>query len=299
MSATARLSPKRHTKTWDFFIAHAGPDRKSAERLRDQLGAKKAARIYLDSQKLAGGDPWQSRLKEALSSSRVSVVLISPHTPKAWYQQEEVVLAIELARDEYVAHTIVPVYLKAARVSDTPYGLRRLHTLREGSGGMQGVADELVRTLRKQRRGSTEALAGSVRRMDEIWTSAEPAYNGGTGVPRLYRRSFVLDNDDLVSRDHGRELKRITRQGLRRKLGSDAMEYIEILERSMEVNKALWNTTHPRRVVSVLDRKRARQAVAAMSSDLSAVLNTIVDAGFDLDDHYQIIRRIIGDSQAP
>lgn len=45
----------------------------------------------------------------ALSASRVSVVLISPHTPKAWYQQEEVVLAIELARDDYVAHTIVPV----------------------------------------------------------------------------------------------------------------------------------------------------------------------------------------------
>jgi hypothetical protein len=49
-------------------------------------------------------------------------VLISRHTPKAWYQQEEVVLAIELARGEYVAHTIVPVYLKAARRSDTPYG---------------------------------------------------------------------------------------------------------------------------------------------------------------------------------
>jgi len=135
MGATARLSPRRRTKAWDFFIAHAGPDRKAAERLRHQPEATKAVRIYLGSANLTGGNPWQSQLKEARSASRVSVVLISPHTPKAWYQQEEVVLAIELARDEYVAHTIVPVYLKDARATDTPCGLRRLHALREEPAG--------------------------------------------------------------------------------------------------------------------------------------------------------------------
>jgi len=223
-------------------------------------------------------------------------VLISRHTPKAWYQQEEVVLAIELARSEYVAHTIVPVYLKAAQITDTPYGLRRLHTLREGSDGMDGVADGLMRTLSAPRRRGTEALAGSVRRMDEIWSAAEPAYKGGTGIPKQHRRSFVLDNDDFVSRDHGYELKRITYQDLGQKLGSDAMEYIEVLERSMEVNKALWKTTHPRRVVSDRDRKKARQAVSAMSNDLSAILSTIEDAGFELGDHYLTIRKIINGS---
>jgi hypothetical protein len=298
MCPTAPKNPSARRPTWDFFIAHTGPDRKAAESLRDCLEAKKATRVYLDSSALAGGDLWQSRLKGALSASRVSVVLISSHTPKAWYQQEEVVLAIELSRKEYVAHTIVPVYLKAARANDTPYGLRRLHALREDSKGMQGIANELMRTLKQRRRGGTEALAGSVRRMDELWSEAEPAYDGGTGIPKQHRRSFVLDNDDLVSRDHGHELKRITRQGLRRKLGAEEMEYIAVLERSMEVNTALWKTTHPRRTISSRDRTRAKAAVTAMSGDLRAVLDAIERAGFELDDHYQMIRNIVGGSSA-
>lgn len=294
MGATGR----KRLPTWDFFIAHAGRDTRAAERLRDCLEASRGVRVYLDSRRLAGGDPWPSRLKQALSASRVSVVLISPHTPKAWYEQEEVVLAIELARDDYVAHTIVPVYLRAARKSDTPYGLHRLHALREGPQGMQGVADELMRTLKGTRRGGTTALAGAVRRVDELWSHAEPAYGGGTGVPKEYRRRFVLQGDDFVSREHGRELKRITRQGLRRKLGADELEYIEVLERSMEVNKALWKTSHPRRLLSERDRKKARAAVAAMSADLEAVLDTIERAGFELDDHYLAIRSIVAGAAA-
>jgi hypothetical protein len=196
----------------------------------------------------------------------------------------------------FFPHTIVPVYLKGARLSDTPYGLRRLNALHEGPKGMPVIARELARTLKQRRRGGTEALAGSVRRMDELWSEAAPAYGGGTGVPKEFRRTFTLDRGDLVSRDHGRELKRITRQGLRRKLGVAEMEYIEVLERSMEVNKAIWKTAYPRRAMSSRDRKRTREAVAAMSSDLRAVLDTIVKAGFSLDDHYLTVRSIVSGS---
>jgi len=163
---------------------------------------------------------------------------------------------------------------------------------------MLDVAARLLQMLKQPRRGGTEAIAGSVRRIDEVWSEAEPAYGGGTGIPGQYRRSFVLDDKDLVSRERGQELQRITRGGLRRKLGAEKMEYIEVLERSMEVNKALWKKAHPRRIISGRERKRAREAVAAMSDDLQAVLDTIVRAGFELDDHYQTIRGIVSGASA-
>ena len=294
--ASSRMSSRprvRKPTSWDFFIAHASPDKKAAESLKRSLETTANARVYIDSAGLLGGDPWQSGLKEALAASRVSVVLISTHTPKAWYQQEEVVLAIELAREEYVAHRIVPVYLKGARARDTPYGLRRLNSLQEGPKGMRAIANELARTLRQGRRGGIEALAGSVRVTDELWSKAAPAYGGDTGVPKRFRRTFTLDNGDLVSRDQGRELKRVTHKQLRRKLGAGAMEYVEVLERSMEVNKAIWTTSYPRRSVSSRDRKRTKEAVVAMSADLRAVLDTIKRAGFSLDDHYETIRNIV------
>ena len=295
MPSGSRTRTKQPKSVWDFFIAHASPDKKAAEQLRDLLQARKSIQVFLDSEGLAAGDPWQSQLKQALSRSRVTVVLISQHTPDAWYQQEEVVMAIELARTEYLAHTIVPVYLKGARKSDTPYGLRRLHSLREGRAGMEDVARQL-HALPKSQRGGTEALAGSVRQMDEIWSRAEQAYNEGhgTGVPERFRRRFELDGEDFVSRDQGQELQRITRSGLRRKLGAEIMEYTEVLERSMEVNKALWKKAYPRRTHSKQELKKVKQAMAAMADDLSAVLDTIENAGFYLDDHYLAIRRILG-----
>jgi hypothetical protein len=281
-------------QAWDFFIAHASPDKKEAHELRDLLKAEQSRRVFLDSEGLAAGDPWQSRLKQALSQARVTVVLISKHTPEAWYQQEEVVMAIELARAEYVAHTIVPVYLKGALKSHTPYGLRRLHSLREGAEGMKEVAKQLLDLLPKSPRGGTEALAGSVHRMDQLWSRVEHAFGEPPGrVPEQYRQRFELDGHDLVSQQYGQELRRISRNSLKRRLGADAMEYIEVLERSMEVNKALWKKAYPRRAQNRQAFKKMQQAVAAMADDLAAVLDTVESAGFYLDDHYQMIRRIV------
>jgi hypothetical protein len=297
MTTKSRTRAKKPTQVWDFFIAHASPDKKAAAHLRDLLQGNKGKRVFLDSAQLVAGDPWQSKLKQALSQSRVTVVLISKHTPDAWYQQEEVVMAIELARAEYVAHTIVPVYLKGARKSHSPYGLRRLLSLREGAGGLEDVAKRLLDALPRSPRGGPEALAGSVRRMDELWSRAEKAYGGrGTGVPEQYRRRFVLDGGDFVARDAGHELKRITRRGLRRRLGAEQMEYIEVLERSMEVNKVLWKKAYPRRTSSKRDLAKMKKAVHAMAADLSAVLDTVESAGFYLDDHYLMIRHILDGS---
>lgn len=289
---------RRRKTNWDFFLAHASPDKPGARALKRELEAKAKVKVFLDSEEIHAGDGWQERLKKALSESSVSVILISQHTPKAWYQQEEVVLAIDLARDEYAAHEIVPVYLRGARKSDTPYGLSRLQGLREVILGMAGVVDELLKRLGAPRREPTVALAGAVHRVDQIWRRAEPAYAERGITPRKSRRRFVLENNDLVSLDHGHEHQRVTYKQLKKRLSPDALDYIQVLERSMEVNEALWKRAYPRRVVSKKSREEMRLAVQAIANDLESVLQTIKDAGLELDDHYAQMSYILNNPES-
>jgi hypothetical protein len=110
---------------YDFFIAHAGPDREAAERLFELLIQQ--ANVFLDTRSLELGDRWGVVLSEAQRQSRITVVIVSPHTDDSFYQQEEVAAAIDLARRE--SHRVVPVFLEGALDESTsiPYGLRSLH----------------------------------------------------------------------------------------------------------------------------------------------------------------------------
>jgi hypothetical protein len=112
--------------SYDFFLAHAGPDNTVAERLFDLLVAE--TRVFLDSRSLVLGDDWDRALAEAQRGSRVTVVLVSANTDVAFYQREEIAAAIDLARKGGTDHRVVPVYLGLAPV-DVPYGLRLKHGL--------------------------------------------------------------------------------------------------------------------------------------------------------------------------
>src|SRR2546421_288407 len=71
---------------WDFFLAHAGRDAAVAEALYEELHTK--ARTYLDKRSLWLGDDWDRHLPDAQRASRITVVLISKNTEKAYYQRE-------------------------------------------------------------------------------------------------------------------------------------------------------------------------------------------------------------------
>ena len=77
---------------WDFFLAHAGVDSSIAEALYDLLALH--SNIFLDSRCLLFGDDWDEELILAQSKSLVTIVLVSPHTDKAYYQREEIANAI-------------------------------------------------------------------------------------------------------------------------------------------------------------------------------------------------------------
>jgi DNA-binding beta-propeller fold protein YncE len=114
---------------YDFFIAHAEKDIATAERLFESLHAKSG--VFLDSRCLRPGDDWDQALPAAQRQSKVTVVLISTSTERAFYQREEIAAAIDLARKNPESHRVVPVYLDGPPdgVSDVPYGLRLKHAI--------------------------------------------------------------------------------------------------------------------------------------------------------------------------
>ena len=148
-----REEPHRRGRDWgeyDFFIAYATPDRRLAQDLCWFL-QDEGCEVFLDVQDSSPGAVWPRALKAALEAARAVVVLVSAHTDDAFYQQEEIVWAIQLAHDKPHAYTVIPVILErlpqeAVRM---PYGL----SSRQGrdaprSGGLQRVATELILSLK-------------------------------------------------------------------------------------------------------------------------------------------------------
>src|SRR5262249_47594285 len=114
----------------NFFIAYATPDRQQAEKLCWFL-QDDGYKVFLDAQALGLGAAWGPALREALEASRAIVVLVSTYADSAFYQQEEIGRAIQLARDMPQAHTVIPVLLEKLPQGavSMPYGVSSLQAL--------------------------------------------------------------------------------------------------------------------------------------------------------------------------
>ena len=144
---------------YDFFIAYATPDRQQARQLSWNLQDEfrllqdKACQVFLDTQGVTLGVPWPTQLRDALKVSRVILVLVSSHTTEAFYEQEEIARAIELARQHPKLHTVIPVLLERLPhgVASLPYGTGILqHKDATRAGGLERVAAEIVEWLTGQ-----------------------------------------------------------------------------------------------------------------------------------------------------
>ncbi|WP_179137710.1 toll/interleukin-1 receptor domain-containing protein [Candidatus Entotheonella palauensis] len=119
---------------YHFFIAYASPDFRQARdlyfKLQDEL-RDEPDKVFFDRQQIQPGDPWPPRLSEALAASRAVVVLISSHTRAAFYEQEEIARAIQLARQQPDRHTMIPVLLESLPEGPEglPYGMNILQAL--------------------------------------------------------------------------------------------------------------------------------------------------------------------------
>jgi hypothetical protein len=140
---------------WHFFLAHAAADIHSAESLYDLLIPQ--SKVFLDSRCLLLGDDWEEELPEAQRNSLITIVLVSSNTHKAYYQQEEIAGAIEMARTGKDKHRVVPVFLEdSSDINSVPYGLR----LKQGlsiskNGGLPGISRSLLDLLEKLQQPQT------------------------------------------------------------------------------------------------------------------------------------------------
>jgi hypothetical protein len=142
---------------YDVFIAHAGPDKATAERLYDELvAARSDLRLFLDTRSLLLGDAWDQVIPQALLQSQVIVVMVSERIDSAWYAREEIAMSIELARRNSGRQRVVPLFLDgrpslAAGGSPIPYGLRIVHGLSMPDTTLPEAAAQLVRLVERIR----------------------------------------------------------------------------------------------------------------------------------------------------
>lgn len=134
---------------YKFFISYSGRDREQADELYSEL-RKQGVEVFLDHKRLRPGDSWQKELILAVQNSENLVILISKQSTEALFQQEEVLLGIELARESPERHRLCPVYLDegAEKTSPLSLGLRGRHALYlPAEGSLSRVAERLTEKL--------------------------------------------------------------------------------------------------------------------------------------------------------
>lgn len=183
------------TDPWDFFIAHAGADLEPAKRLYDLLSP--AYRVFLDSECLILGDSWTQEIPAAQRESRVTLVLISDQTPKAWYEVEEIAQAVGQTRHEGTdGHRVVPIFLDGRPIepSGIPYGLWQLHAVDVlAEGGIEAAANELRNLMdRIGRPARTESEPAKRPNPDAAGTSTRELLTVRQALGDLLQKLFTL-----------------------------------------------------------------------------------------------------------
>lgn len=128
---------------YEFFVAYASEDQSFAEDLAWEL-ADRHRIAFFDAGHIPFGSRWDEVLTNAITSSRVTVILVSKHSAGAHYEQDEIARAVRQARRPDSDRTVVPVLLEGAGPDDLPYGLAVVQAL-DGTlaGGMKRVAKSL------------------------------------------------------------------------------------------------------------------------------------------------------------
>ena len=110
---------------YDIFLSYARPDEARARELYHELVGR-GKKVFLDEESIAPGERWTEVIPAALASSRLCVVLLSRQgTEQGYYNQEEVILAIDLMRANRLG--VAAVSLDGARPF---FGLLQLTPLR-------------------------------------------------------------------------------------------------------------------------------------------------------------------------
>jgi hypothetical protein len=109
-------------------------------------------RVFLDTEGLTAGDPWPDVIRQAQQSSLLTVVLVSDRSDSAYFQKEEVVEAIKLAREEGIRR-VVPVYLTGRSENRVRTPLRQLQGIFwEEGDSLLAVAQRIEEALKRSKK---------------------------------------------------------------------------------------------------------------------------------------------------
>jgi hypothetical protein len=117
-------------------------------------------------------------------------------------------------------------------------------------------------------------------------------------MPVEHRAKIERDGDAIVQKHHGVESQRITANDLQ-KLPEAELRHIKVLEQSMENHYAIWASVYPQLALETDKMAKARTEqqlkaiISDMKRDLVGILDFLLKAGLDLDDHYRNIRDVV------
>lgn len=127
-----------------IFVSCPSGDATRVEAILGELGTRIRKKLWFYRTDCEKGSSWLDEHEGALSSASAFVFFLSRHTPTAWYQRAEVVIAIDLHRRGLAAR-LLPVYLDGVPPPATmPYGLQ-LFTAVDGTEGKNRLKAELTR----------------------------------------------------------------------------------------------------------------------------------------------------------
>jgi hypothetical protein len=103
---------------YDIFIAYSTVDFDYAKRLHTALSAA-GRQVFLDRVSLPEGVFWPDAIREAQQDSLMTLILVSDRVAPSYFQQEEILRAIELSRDDK-RRVILPLYLNGRNSKRRP-----------------------------------------------------------------------------------------------------------------------------------------------------------------------------------
>ena len=117
-------------------------------------------------------------------------------------------------------------------------------------------------------------------------------------TPVEHRAKIERDGDAIVQKRYVVESGRITYSDLQ-KLPEADLRHIKVLEQSMGNHYAIWASVYPQLALAVDPIAKARTEqqlkgiIVAMKGDLVGILDFLLQAGLNLDDHYRNIRDVV------
>lgn len=133
----------------DVFISHATKDDAVVGEIRRALEGQGLS-VWVDSRELAGGDPLEREVRDAISGARHFLAVLSPAAVSSAWVRKEIEYARQVQKERGAAFRVIPILLPGIEPSalplwfgEEPVGIK----IALGPGGVQAALPDLLAAL--------------------------------------------------------------------------------------------------------------------------------------------------------